>query len=391
MTDTPLPPWPVSVRARRAFSALALLGAAAFGVGLTIAPTEAWTVFLVNFLFWSGMAVAGVLFAAILELSTATWAGPVRRVAESFVAFLPVSAALFLVFAAGAGVLYGWMADPPPARAIWFRPGAFWARLTIALALLYGLGLTFVLASRRGAAGDTRWAARTPALAVWFTLVYAAALSVVAIDLVMSLDPHWTSTLFPGYFFIGNLYAGLGAVTLACALQRRATGVAAWFDEDRAYDLGRLLLGFSLLWTYLFWSQFLVIWYGNLPEEFGFLVDRTEGPWAPVAWTVLALCFVAPFLALLSRETKRPHRLVYVAGAAAAGVWLERLLLVAPSTHAASPLLWLAPPVTIGFLALFVLTQATVPLWLSRYFSAPGGSHTSESGKYPRQPNQKAG
>lgn len=327
-----------------------------FWLGVAEQPKAAWTAFLVNFLFWSGLSIAGVVFAALLELTNARWAGPVRGVAESFAAFLPVSFLLYLLLLAGAEALYGWMRDPPQTRQAWFDPTSFRLRDTAAVLLLYGLCGAFVRASR-GRATEGRHTARVPALAVVLVIVYAFAFSLLAIDLVMSLEPTWTSTLFPGYFFIGNLYAGIAAVTIACAIRRWSTGIESWLDEPRAHDLGKLLFGFALLWTYLFWSQFLAIWYGNLPEELSFLMARTTPAWRPLAVTVLALCFAVPFVALLSRDAKRPRPLVIICVIVATGVWLERFLLVAPAVAASPAFHWIDAVVSVGFLALFALSQ----------------------------------
>lgn len=336
------------------------VGAAAFALGLMRHPHATWRIFLVNFVFWSGLAIGGVIFGAILELTHGSWASPVRPVAESFAGFLPISFVLFLILLAGAPSLYPWIEHPPPARAAWFRYSAFAWRDTVGIAALYALGLFFAARSRRHAAGRSH-SSRIGALAVVLIIVYAFAFSLLAVDLVMSLEPSWASTLFPAYFFMSNLYASIAGVTLAAALRRGPSG-KGWLDEARSHDLGKLLLGFCLLWTYLFWSQFLVIWYGNLPEELRFLMVRTQGLWRPLSWTVLALCFGVPFVALLSRAAKRPRPLAVLATVCLAGVWLERFVLIVPGGPTAALPDWPDLLVTLGFAALFVLPQTLRPI-----------------------------
>jgi len=195
------------------------------------------------------------------------------------------------------------------------------------------------------------------ALAVVTILLYSAVFSLVAIDLVMSLDPYWISTLFPAYFFMGNLCGGIAALAAASFLWRRLTGVEEWFSDSIAHDLGKLLLGFTLLWTYLLWSQYLVIWYGNLPEELSFLVVRTTGSWGMLSWMVLSLGFIIPFTALLSRHMKRPTPLFVISLIMVVGIWLERFWLVVPSPETGLSFSWVDLWVTVGFFALFALSQ----------------------------------
>ena len=173
----------------------------------------------------------------------------------------------------------------------------------------------------------------------------------------MSLDPYWISTLFPAYFFMGNLCGGIAAIAAASFLWRRFTGVEDWLSDSIAHDLGKLLLGFTLLWTYLLWSQYLVIWYGNLPEELGFLMVRTTGSWGVLTWMVLSLCFFIPFAALLSRRMKRPTPLFVISLITVVGIWLERFWLVVPSPETGLSLSGVDLLVTLGFFALFVLSQ----------------------------------
>ena len=337
----------------------AVLGVLAFAIGVAQRPQQTWKIFLVNFLFWSGISISGVVFSAMFQLTKARWAAErVRTVAESFACFLPLSLLLYLLLiVVGAGSLYPWIADPPPARAGWFTLPFLGLRDGIALMLLYGVGGKFVLASRQSRRGNSSPPSNLSALAVVTILLYTAVFSLVAIDLVMSLDPYWISTLFPAYFFMGNLCGGIAALAAASFLWRRLTGVEEWFTNFIAHDLGKLLLGFTLLWTYLLWSQYLVIWYGNLPEELRFLVVRTTGSWGVLAWMVLSFCFIIPFAALLSRRMKRPTPLFVISLITVVGIWLERFWLVVPSPETGLSVSWVDLLVTLGFFALFALSQ----------------------------------
>ena len=337
----------------------ALVGALAFAVGVLQRPGQTWKVFLVNFLFWSGISVSGLVFSAIFQLTKARWAvGQVRIVAESLACFLPLSLLLYvLLVVAGASSLYPWIADPPPARSGWFTLNFLGLRDGIALALLYGVGGKFLLLSQQSRKEESPRPRNLSVLAVLTILLYALVFSLLAIDLVMSMDPYWVSSLFPAYFFMGNLFGGMAALAVASFIWRRWTGVEEWLSDPIAHDFGKLLLAFCLLWTYLLWAQFLVIWYGNLPEELRFLVVRTTGGWELLTWTVLAMCFVIPFAALLTRPMKRPAPLFVISLITLTGIWLERFWLVVPSPGVGLGLSWVDILVSLGFFALFALSQ----------------------------------
>jgi hypothetical protein len=198
-------------------------------------------------------------------------------------------------------------------------------------------------------------------------ILYALVLSLLSFDLVMSLDPHWYSTLFGGYFFVGSFYSALAALALLTGICRKRLGLERIILPRHFHDLGKLLFAFSMMTGYLFYTQFLVIWYGNIPEEARYVIERfRQGPWQPLAWTVLGVCFVLPFFALLGRKIKmKPRPLMVLSAVLLGGMWLERFLLVAPSLGKgeAFPIGFMEMAVTSGFAGAMALT---VWLFLNR-------------------------
>ena len=364
---------PVASRAGRGSVALWLL--AALGAGVFLAGVSgshaqrAWLAYLVNWLFWSGLALSGLAFIAMLRLTKAEWAGPLQGTAEALAGFLPISLLLFGPLFLGRESLFSWIAHPVPAKAAWLDTPFLIARDVAGLIALYGVGFMLLRASRlerEHAAGrfpigksSRPSAVQSAVLSVLFLVLYAVVGSLLAFDLVMSLDPHWISTLFGAYVCIGNLYAGLGLLAvLGWLLPTRARSGAE--RRGVSHDLGKLLFGFCILWTYLFWCHYLPIWYANLPEETGFLIVRLHtAPWQSVSWAVLVFNFLLPFPLLLLQWVKRtPHALAGVGAVVVSGMWLERYILVVPSVwHEASlPLGWLELGVMGGFAALFALS-----------------------------------
>lgn len=340
------------MRLRGALLLLALVGAVAFLVGVARGDAaRAWGSYLVNFLFWSGLSQAGIAFLAILQVTRARWGEPLRTSAEALAAFLPVSFALALLLPFGHGSFYRWLPEASAREQFWLSRPFVSARLLLGLALLHGLGLLFLRRPRERLA--------PPVL-----LAYAVVLSLLSFDWVMSLDPLWFSTLLGGHFFIGTLYAGLAAIALL-ALLRPTEPLGAQVRHDH----GKLLLGFCMLWIYLVYTQYLVIWYGDLPEETGFVARRLNAaPWAALAVFVVACGFVLPFLLLLSRRLKQSTPgLAGVAGLALAAIFAERVLLVMPSLTDAGPFGLVELAVSAGFGAAFLLCI------LARGGREPGG------------------
>lgn len=343
--------------------ALAALGVAAFAAGALGERAErAWQAYLVNFLFWSGLSLAGPVFAAILETAKARWAVALRRLAVAGAAFLPASLVLFAVLFFGRQHLF--------AASLSSGSAVVFARDGFALALLYGAAIAFAYQSLRADAGRGR--SRLAVLAPIVIVLYALGFSLVGFDFVMFLDPEWPSTLFGAYFCVGNLYLGLAFLGLVAASSRPRSILAEDLGGKELHDLGKLLFAFCLLWMYLFWSQYLPIWYGDLPEETRFVLARIrEEPWRTVSVAILVLEFVVPFVALLSRRVKTsPFGLGLVSGSIVIGIWLERFVLVVPSV-------WRGPTLPLGateilITAGFLAGYALAFLSLARAFPPAG-------------------
>jgi len=341
---------------------------------------------LINWFFWSGMAQGAVVFSAIIEITDSRWARPMKRIAECFAAFLPVSLMLFLMTWPSLLRLYPWLNTPPPGNGWWLTPWFMYFRDAAALAVLCGLSLTYVFYSIRPDLGveglclpheelrkllavrgdDTSGIEpaliRRKYLAAAVIIVFCLVYSLIGFDMLMSLAPTWASSLFGAYVFIIAEYGALAMIAVTSALLMRSPSLEGAIGEHQFHDLGKLLFAFCLLSMDFFWSQFLVIWYGNLPEETEFVILRAfERPWRVVTWTVLFGCFIAPFVLLMSRRVKMGRwSLFAVSLLIVAMVWLERFILVAPSAWVGENLPLGAPEIaaTAFYGALFISSFA---------------------------------
>jgi hypothetical protein len=341
--------------------------------------------FHINFLFFTGAAMGGILFSAVQKMTHGVWAGPIVRFAEAGVAFLPVSLICFLVIFLGREHLFPWIEHPTPARGPWLTVSwVFWRDLA-ALFLLFGVAIAYVrqslkpdLAALRDQVSGWRRALydrllggydgspaqeavvdrRMSRLAPALTLLYAYMMTIVAFDLIMSLAPYWLSNLFGAFFFMGAFLTGLTMLGLMMVYWRGRLGMGDLIGIQQFHDLGKLVFGFSVFWAYLMYSQLLVIWYGNLREETSFVFFRLWGDWRPIAILVGLMVFLIPFWGLIWVKSKvTPATFTLFALISFAGVWLERYLLVQPSLveHPAFGLPEFG--ISAGFLGLFLLAH----------------------------------
>jgi Ni/Fe-hydrogenase subunit HybB-like protein len=337
------------------------MGAVSFVVGISGADAQrAWQVYLVNFVFWAGLCFGGVMLVAVFNMTNAHWARPLKRLAEAPGSFLPVLYGLFWVLFLGRESLFPWIHEPVHGKEAWLNVGFLFARDGGGLLVLTGASLALMVQSVRGDllagvqenGGSRAWRAQkilSPILGILYSLI----LSLVAFDLIMSLDPHWLSTLFGAYYFMGSLYTAIAAVLLLTCLLWKREGLEGRIHKKHFHDLGKLLFAFCLVTGDFFYSQFLVIWYGNMPEEVKYVILRVNhAPWATLAWTVLGVSFALPFVVLLSRRIKmNPRAMLILSVVLLGGMWLEKFLLVAPSLWKGEtlPLGLMEVAVTAGF------------------------------------------
>lgn len=351
---------------KTAFSALFLAGAVAFIVGIQgDEARRAWTAYLTNYVYWTGLAFGLFLLAPILVTTNATWGRPVKRLAESVSAFLPVTFALYWVLFFGKEHLFWWVLNPESQKAPWLNVPFFFTRDSMGLLAMTASALLFAYHSvqsdlelARGVNSDVDRHARVQStIAPIYIILYAVFLSILSFDLIMSLSPTWYSTLFGAYFFVVSFYAGLACLIFLSALAVWNMGVGKYIETKQFHDMGKLLFAFCVVSMDFFYVQFLVIWYGNLPEETRYVITRVIlDPWALLAWLVLLVVFVIPFVTLVIRRIKmRPSLMIFVASWILTGIWFEKYLLVAPSVLKESrlPLGLLELLISAGFLGLF--------------------------------------
>jgi hypothetical protein len=332
------------------FSLLIIAGVVCFIVGvLGKDPLRAWQAYLVNFLFWAGLSFGAVLLVAVLNITGARWGRPLKRLGEAFGAFLPVVFVLFLLLYFGRLELFPWIRDPVPGKEVWLNAPFLFIRNGIGLLLLGAIAMTMIffsvksdgqwrasLSEGEGITSEGPWRAgwrKQQILSSAMAIAYAFVVTLLAFDLIMSLDRHWYSTLLGGYFLVGSFYTGIVAIYFLALIAGRIEGFKDYLGPSHSHDLGKLVLAFCLFTGYLFYAQFLTIWYGNLPEETRYVILRVKlTPWEPLAWVTLVMVFFLPFILLLSRRIKLKRvPMILLSVIILVGMWSERFILVVPS------------------------------------------------------------
>ena len=361
MTATPASP----ARPHPFLILLAVLGIVAFLYGVTRPePARVWGIYLVNLLFWSSFAITGPAVAGMIQVTEGRWSPSIKRIALTTAGFLPVSLVLFVVLFFGRATLYPWVTEPIPVKAAWLNVPFMALRIGLGSLLLYWVAMRLVKAIlvEDQPGQDTQAAIdRRYRLSSVLLVLYMIVLSLWGFDLLMSLDPRWYSGLFGGYYVVTSMYPGFGLVTYLTirSNERGLTHVA----PPAIQDVAKLTFALSVFWMYFFFSQYLVIWYGNVPVETRYLARRFfNQPWGGIAWAIFIIGWLIPFSYLLKRLTGRPperhqvFKVILFFGWIA--IFFERMLLVFPALLRDNtvPIGPVEVLVTLGFFALFVLS-----------------------------------
>lgn len=376
---------------------LIVLGLVGTFLGFTAYETERfWQSILFNWLFWSSVSIGMVMVAVALHVTAADWAWSIKRFAVAGSAFLPISFLLLIVVFFGSETYFHhWLhveGDPIiEGKRAWLTLSNMVIRDFVGVAILFGLALRFAYLSVRpdvyGVEGARKksiysrftgnWrgveaeAARSYHTRMWMGpvmgILFAVVWGMIGIDLAMTMDPHFFSTMFPVTFFWAAFHGGVAATAIAITVLRRPMDLAPFITKRQYHDLGKLVFAFSVFWMYINWSQYIVIWYGMLPWEQPFFVNRFADPFGPLSAAVVIFVFVMPFLGLLTRPPKKvPAVLAVFAGIILLGYWLERFLITVPSIWEGEGLPLGIPEIGVGLLfgGLFIGAY----LWFVRTF-----------------------
>jgi hypothetical protein len=337
----------------RAWKVLTIVGAAAMlaSVALAVASPDGWGRFcfgyLVNFAFVLSLALGALYFVVLHYLTHAGWSVVVRRVGEAVSATLPLLAVLFVPLLLGLGELYPWARGAvstvglrSPGSVLYLKTPFFVGRWVAYFAVwIITARFYFRRSVRQDASGDVQLTMQMERRAAVAMLLFAFTLTFASIDLLMSLDPRWYSTIFGVYYFAGSVVGIYALITVLVFGLQRAGFLRSAITVEHYHDLGKLLFGFVIFWAYIGFSQYMLIWYANIPEETEWLARRQMNGWGWVGLLLLFGHFLVPFVALLSRAPKRRPRLLATAAVWMLAMhWVDIFWIVAPAGSPTRPL-----------------------------------------------------
>ncbi len=285
---------------------------------------------VLNLTFWLAIAEGSVALIASAEVSRATWHQPIKAQMLSAYAFIPMVALMFLTFIPQMDI-YPWWGDPH----FWAQKWLFVFRHTAWMLVTFFIARKFAAEALKGTDAARRWG-------VFYLVFFFLGQSVIGLEWVMSLEKPWFSTLFGAYFMVEAFQSGIiiAALVLWAMRAKVAEPDEGWRFAQRS--IGGLMFGFSIFWAYFYFSQLIVIWYGNLPEEVQYLARRIgyHTPYWALARAIFGLCWVVPFVILMGKRPKMNPKVVSIVGLLVLlGFYCEKWLMIA-----------LAAPVNLGLM-----------------------------------------
>jgi len=318
-----------------------------------------WHNYLIMYMFLVSIAVGSLFYVALEYIIGANWSTPFRRVFECLASMIPWIFVLAIpILLLGMPKLYhhwlpvhhhaeasashssqthakdashssqkgdhGAKGDHGGAHGVdpiiegkrgYLNKPFFWLRCILCFVIWYGFYFWFTRNSmKQDETGDQKLTGYNIKLAAAFMLIFPITLTMAAVDFMMSLEPHWFSTMFGVYYFAGTLVSSMAVITIIAVKLRESGYLHPKLKRDSYYSLGLLMFAFNTFWAYIAFSQFMLIWYGNLPEETMWFAHRYGDGWTVVVWFLIIFHFVIPFFALLSRTQKtNPARLLFMA------------------------------------------------------------------------------
>ncbi len=293
------------------FLGVGVVGALACVAGFFLQPEQFMRGYLIGFMLWLGLSLGCMALLMVQHLSGGLWGLSIRRILEAASKGLPLMFVLFLPIALGRHYLYAWMSDPSlTEHNSWYLNLPFWwLRLVIYFAVW--LGLMYVLNSRSALQDEPSAVGHQPRFQLLSgvgALLYSLTISFAAVDWVMSLDPQWGSTIYGMIFMAGEGLSALSFCVIMLAVLSRYSPMREIIKQEQFHDLGKLMMAFVMLFAYFSFSQWLIIWAGNLPDEISFFLNRIHGGWGVIALAIILFHFALPFALLLSRNLKRDGR-----------------------------------------------------------------------------------
>ena len=358
-----------SNRTKTAYSVAVFAGLLLFVLSIMKDPARAWHSYLASYFFFTCLAIGAMFFTAIQFTVKAGWSVTIRRFMEALTSYLPIAAASTVVLLFGLKYLYLWVDKDVVAhdaillgKSSYLNVGFFLVRLVVFFGVWILLRNMIVGNSlKQDKDGDEMHTVKNTKYSVIFLLIFAISFSLFSVDTLMSLQPHWYSTMWGVYCFSGMFQSTLACLTIITCMMIKKGLVRGLVNENHLHDLGKFLKGFTVFMAYIGFSQFLLIWYANLPEETIFYLARSTGGWMTASLSLLVFKFIVPFLLLLPKAAKRnPNHLIMVSTIVLIMQYVDIHWMIYPNLDSANYLMgWqeAGPFLMLGGLFLYSVTN----------------------------------
>ncbi|MES2962293.1 MAG: molybdopterin oxidoreductase [Bdellovibrionota bacterium] len=302
-----------SMRTKTIYAVLMFVGVLLFALGLFKDQQREWYAYLTAFFYFTSLAIGGLFFAAIQHVAKAGWSVTIRRLAESLSSFIPIAAIGGAVLLFGAKDLYIWLDKELVANDLLLSGKTAYLNLgffVVRMVVFFGAMILFRRAIvghslKQDQDGQESHTLKNVGLSIAFLLVFALSYSLFSVDALMSLQPHWYSTIWGVYCFAGLFQSSLAALVILIGYVIRKGLARGLVTIEHHHDVAKFMKAFTVFYAYIGFSQFLLIWYANLPEETIFYLSRTQGGWMTATLSLLVFKFAVPFLLMLPRAAKR--------------------------------------------------------------------------------------
>lgn len=302
-----------SSNVKTAAMAAAVIGLGTFLVGVFKFQDRAWPAFLLAFFYFSCLAIGGLFFAAIQSVTKAGWSASVRRIAEAMTSFIPFIIVGGIVLVFGLKYLYPWADSERMATDHLLQAKKGYLNYPFFLIRVLGFGALMWLfrhqivgrSLSQDKNGNDQLTHSAIPWSIAFLFAFALGFSLFSVDLLMTLLPYWYSTIWGVYCFSGLIQATFAVMILLAYALKHSGAVKGYINEEHIHDLAKFLKGWTVFWAYIAFSQFMLIWYANIPEETEFFLLRAQNGWLGISLGLLIFRFVIPFLVLLPRGSKR--------------------------------------------------------------------------------------
>lgn len=318
--------------------ALILLCLVAFGLSFSLNKAVGWVDFLVFSLYFTTLSLSGLFLLSLAGIVQASWLTPYKRIPEAMTSFFPVSFIMFIGMCFGLHTVYEWthkdvVANDPilSEKVAWLNEPRFIITMVVMFVIWNVLSLFYRrFSDRMDGQNGVQASKNQVGFSAISMILFALTICIFAFDWIMSVEPHWFSTIFGIYVFAGTFQSGAAFITICVVMLKRWGYFEGILNENHFHDLGKWMFGMSVFWAYIWISQYLLIWYANIPEETEYYVLRHHH-WNAIFFFNLAINFFVPFFGLMTRKAKRtPKSLLTIATVILIGHYIDLYVMVAP-------------------------------------------------------------